>query len=196
MKFLLSKGLIYNISDDKLLTIYHNGELIKLNKSESLIWNECSWNPKNYEELIKKNINSIDFSLTKLIKKNLIFISEKESLEDCLIDISLNCKFKLLNISIKNKLKSFNYKHIIKDIKFYNNLTSFDKMVYNYLKDYNNEISVSDIILIIDNGLFNIDYFTDGYTQEYINIAKKSKSSKKVTQSIFKLLSSKLIYTA
>ena len=194
MKYLLSKGLIYNISEENILTIYHNGKLIELTKSESLIWNECSWKPKEIEKIHKKNINCFNFSLETLLQKDLIIMSDNELENDCLFEIVTNSKFKLLNISLKNKLKSKNYKQIINDTKSYNNLTSFDKMIYNYLKDYNGEISVSDIILIIDNSLFNIDFFTDGYTSEYIGKAKKSKSSSIVVESILKLLNAKLIY--
>lgn len=196
MKYLLSRGLIYNIADKNILTIWINGKLIELSKNESIIWNAFSWCPKNIDKILHKNINCLDYVTDSMVKKGVLSIHESDDENICKFFTLAKNKVKLLNITLSDKIKSGNIKQMIRDVKTFYDLTSYDKMVYNYLKDYNGEMSISDIVLAIDGKLFTANILTDGYSPEYIKQASRSESSLKVLESVIKLLDAKLIYVS
>lgn len=194
MIFIISKGMVYSKNEDNTLSIWNNNEIKKLTLNESIVWNLFSWEPKNKEEINKYDIKGIEFILNSLLNKKLIYISPDLEENTAKFYCIASNRIRMLNIKNKDKIKSGNYKRIIKDIKKIKELTSEDEMVYNYIKDYDGQMSTSDIVLAIDNKLFQVDYLTNGYTLEYIKEASLSESSHKVLTSMIKLLQARLIY--
>lgn len=196
MKYIVSKGLVYNKNEDNTLTIYNNNKLFTLSKGESIVWNLFSWEPKSQKSLNKHKLHCENFIIEKLLEKKLITISPESKDETGIFYCLASCRIKPLNISLSDKIKSKNYKRMIIDFKLKEQLTEYDKMIYTYISDYNGEMSMSDIVLAIDNKLFTMDYFTNGYTDEYIQVATTSISANRIKDSIINLLKARLIYLA
>ena len=194
MIFILSKGLVYKKNEDNTLSIWHNNKIENLTLNESIIWNLFSWEPKNKECVNKYNISAVEYVINSLLEKKLIYVSPDTDENSAKFFCVASNRIKLLNIKTKDKIKSGNIKRILRDIKTKYDLTLEDEIVYNYLKDYDGQMSISDIVLAIDNKLFQINYLTDGYTYEYIKEALRSESSIKTTNSVIKLLKARLIF--
>lgn len=191
MHVYVSKGLPYK-NKNGIITVWKNGIEYPLTLEQTFVWNFFHQAPntkKDIEKYIKTNkkVNNVFINtvlpqtIFQLIGLDLISKEKsKGDIEDSLFTIFCKNKIKLTNYEPffinENDIINVNGKKIT--------LTNIQKKIYNYIRYCNDEYSLADIILELEDNQERFNYFTNGYDMEYINLARKSTYKKTILEFI------------